>query len=293
MSYKSISSLLFLSILSLCGLSHTADLQLAKGDKAQAIILLPASPDYHERQAAEELALHLKKITGAEFPIVGESKEKAPAGPVLSVGRTRLAAKLANDGQWPGLEHREAFRVKRAGKVIVLRGNVQGDAAGLPTRHAAYAFLEHLGVRWFLPGQYGLRFRRISDLRIGKLDLVDAPTMDLRMAFNHGFNSEGVWPARNRDGGRNIEMVHKFFKRGGALVDQATLRREHPDWFFNRDGKRGVCITRPLLRKRFIESQPRPSTGRATACTPTRSRPPTAISQPAPARTARPCTKFR
>ena len=63
------------------------ELTLALEGATKYVILVPATPTGQDQKAAEELAKWLGKMTGATFPIMNEGR-KAPAGPVISTGRT-------------------------------------------------------------------------------------------------------------------------------------------------------------------------------------------------------------
>ena len=231
--------------LSMSSISAAASLDLARNGSTEAVILLPAPADEIEQEAAAELAEYLKKITGADFAVVAEEAGQKLKGPVLSVGRTNLAEQLASKLEWPGLEHREAFRIKRAGKVIVIRGNIDSEAASEASRHGVYTFLEHLGVRWFLPGELGERYPRIRDLTIEQLDTIDAPAMDFRKAFFFGRDKEhNQWTKRNKSGGPEVKMYHNF----GDIYQRN--RDKHPEWFVQ--GKM-ACVSHPGFRAQFAE----------------------------------------
>ncbi len=54
-----------------------------------------------EKHAAEELAMFLKQVTGADFPV--KSTAETPAGPLLLVGPGRVASKIAPHAESGGI----------------------------------------------------------------------------------------------------------------------------------------------------------------------------------------------
>jgi hypothetical protein len=117
-----------------------ASVKMAKdGCPLVAIVTAPegvATPA--EEFAAGELALFLKQITGAEFPIVGEG---ANAGPAIHVGWTERAKAAGIDLDQLG---EEEWVLQTDGRDLILVG---GRPRG--TLYAVYEFLEsHAGCRW-------------------------------------------------------------------------------------------------------------------------------------------------
>ena len=231
-------------------------LRITRSGKTKAVILLPIAPDKNETLAAQELSLYLRKITGAEFPIISVHQQTENDafpfdGPVFSVGRTPLAGQINARENWPKLSHQQAYRIKRSDRVVVIEGNADSGLGSYGTLYGVYGFLEHLGVRWFLPGELGERVPKQRDLTIDQLDLTSQPTMDSRKAFNFGNDPEQfVWARRNKWEGVDIVSGHNFFEQGETLWPANKTREEHPDWFF---GPAKPCLTNPGLRARFIE----------------------------------------
>lgn len=94
-----------------------------------------------ERFAAEELALFLKKITGALFPIV---KEDEHDGPGIYVGQTQRAADIGIEF---GKLSEEEWILRTTKDDLILTG---GRPRG--TLYAVYEFLEtQAGCRWVTP----------------------------------------------------------------------------------------------------------------------------------------------
>jgi hypothetical protein len=118
-------------------------IRLAENGTARHAIVIDAAgtATEAERFAAEELALFLKKITGAAFSIVKEGEQ---AGPGIYVGHTRRAAKAGVDLAALG---EEDWVLLTAGEDLILTG---GRPRG--TLYAVYEFLDSkAGCRWIAP----------------------------------------------------------------------------------------------------------------------------------------------
>ncbi|HCE00719.1 MAG TPA: hypothetical protein DER07_06720, partial [Armatimonadetes bacterium] len=66
-----------------------SNLVLARGGRALAPILVHSDATLPERHAAEELALHLRQITGAAFEV--RQADELPPGPCIVVGPGPMA----------------------------------------------------------------------------------------------------------------------------------------------------------------------------------------------------------
>ena len=118
-------------------------IRLAENGTARHAIVIDAAQTATEaeRFAAEELALFLKKVTGAAFPIV---KEGEHAGPGIYVGHTRKAAEAGIDH---GTLGDEEWVLQSTGNDLILTG---GRPRG--TLYAVYEFLDSkAGCRWIAP----------------------------------------------------------------------------------------------------------------------------------------------
>jgi hypothetical protein len=249
--------LLLLAALAASSCSVLAGLTLASRGDAKCVIVTQAGATEPERYAAEELADHLVKITGASFlTIDGEPSADRPA---IIVGQGSVAAKLFPEVDFD--------RLGMEGVVMKLKGNKLLLAGGRPrgTLYAVYRFLyEQCGVRWWTPWAMTIPIRR--NLSIGALDAVEQPAFESRdpywcAAF------DGDWSARNY---RNGENARREAKHGGAvrylgfvhtfsgLVPPDKYFAKHPEWFALIDGKRNsgyvqLCTTNPELRDFMVE----------------------------------------
>jgi len=232
-------------------------LALASGGKATCTLVLPAAPTTQEQKAAADLAQWLKEMTGAEFPVTQETAGTAPAGSLISVGRTALlaasglpeaAADLGNEGY--------AIAVKGP-TLFLLGGRVRGPI------NAVYALLEEdLGCRWYyrdaatLPSRPELTFQPVSRHFVPVLEIRDPFYWD---AFH------GTWSLRNRtnapsasvpeEWGGNVDyalFVHTY----NTLVPPDRYFKDHPEYFSELGGKRQpvqLCLCQPEVLRITID----------------------------------------
>ena len=129
-------------ILSVCcsGVSYCAENLLAAEGKTDYSIVFTA----REKEAAEELADHLKEITGAVFTLVPEEKWSSSGKPAFYVGDTLFSRKQGVDVK---KMNREEWFIKNYGKNIVLTGGIPRG-----TLYAVYELLEKNSTAVGLPG---------------------------------------------------------------------------------------------------------------------------------------------
>jgi len=232
-------------------LSPAADggpaLVLADDYKARYAILLPAEPSAQETQAATELALWLKMLSGAEFSVTADG-EQAPADHVISIGRTRPAeeANLAT----VELKH-DGYRIAFAKDNILLSG---GRRAGI--LNAVYALLEEdLGCRWYQPGDDGTVIPMRATLTLQPAPRVFAPPFDRLRKVDYGDVADGEWQRRNRT--RPGDWANPFFVHTYYQHVPSELFDAHPEYFALQSGKRGtsqICPSHPEVREMTLRN---------------------------------------
>ena len=226
----------------------------------QIVIARATSPSVNH--AAQELQLHLEKITGARLAIVADT-EPERAREIL-VGKSSRLDALGVAVDWAALG-KEGYVLRTVGERLVIAG---GEPRG--TLYGVYGLLEdHLGCRWFTP-----EIERVPQARrlpLPRLDERKAPVFEYRETYTWE-SFDGNWMARNRlngAGGRgrllerqNIRppvpaldvrhggdirfgfgfFVHTFDK----LVPTNSYFSVHPEYFALRSGKRKptqLCCT--------------------------------------------------
>ena len=224
-------------------------------------IVAPNSKDAILDFASKELARYLSRVTGHAVEIgnqatahhiyLGQIPESAPQATARKLEMDR--SKLLPDG----------FLIRRLGSdVVILGSNARG------TLYGAYAFLEHLGVRWFFPGpQYEIVPRRSLDWN-RPLEVTESPAFRDRILFYWPNNYSPVedwidfcakvrlnriafhytWPATDWYFGLRKRLRPELEKRGLAVevgghflsaLMPRSLFKDHPDWFrMNEQGQR-------------------------------------------------------
>ena len=186
-------------------------------------------------QWAQTLQSYLKRITGAELPIVSSAPAEAGTA-AIHVGLTEFVAGL----RIPFGEHdRDTIILKRVKNQVVLVGK---DDWG--TEIAVYDFLERVcGVRWLLPGPLGEVVPEAKDILVGELDRVETPSFRSRSMSGIQVNAPGretarearTWMKRNR-----LRERYKFHHNLGKIFRQSKYGKEHPEYFPFIGGKRVV-----------------------------------------------------
>lgn len=216
------------------------ELTLSRDGQACCRIVVPRAPTTQDEKAAADLVLWLGKMTGAQFTIIREGAQ-APAGTVVSIGRTDLlaAAGLAEARADLG---DEGYAIAAGADRLYLLGGRQRGAI-----NAVYALLEEdLGCRWYaldsvtVPQRATLRFRPVPRVSLPALPARRDPL------YADAINSE--WSLHNRSkalgaaippewGGYpkpGIGTVHTY----DALVPPATYFATHPEYFGMIAGER-------------------------------------------------------
>jgi hypothetical protein len=234
----------------------TAALKIARGGEARARIVVAADAIETERFAAEELALFLHIVTGADFPINGDLE---PPGSRLLVGPDAARA-AAPKIDLAGLSAEEIVVRSVGDDVVIFGGGPRG------TLYAVYAFLEDIvGCRWWTGTASFMPWK--PSLSVGKVDIRFKPPLEYRepywyVAFDH------VWAARNKvngtraggdalRGGRQVYegFVHTFY----GLIPPERYFAEHPDWFSEIEGRRTaqnaqLCLTNEAMRRELVKN---------------------------------------
>lgn len=134
------------------------------------------------RRAADELRKYIEKISGAILPIVAD--DPAPAIPrgeaTILVGAGKLTEPLKLDIP-TGLSRErreEGYLICARGNTLVLAGNDMGPYQG--TFYAVSEFLNRLGVRWFMPGDFGECVQKRSTIEFKDILFRDKPSFAVR-----------------------------------------------------------------------------------------------------------------
>ena len=265
-------------------------LTLTTDGETSACITLADTASAPEKTAANELASYLKKVTGAEFPIV--KPEDAVGQPVIAVGPGAARALapvldlvksgdngLGEDGI---IQKTMPSGAGEHGTSLVLTG-AEGSKRG--TLYAVYEFLEReVGVRWWTHTEETVP--TTPTLAIRPLDVRYKPPFFFREVYSWGIIHIGTtwghddsdaavqdWPkatfaARLRNNGPGTVLPASL---GGCLVPMGrghtlypflppdTYFKDHPEWYSERGGKRlkeraQLCMTNDEMLKELAQN---------------------------------------
>lgn len=240
-------------------------LRLAKDGKTDYKIVWAA----REKLAADELKLHLDKITGADFTLVKEGE--AVKGPAIYLGSTEFARKQGLD--FSKFERQE-WLVRNYGSDLVIGGGYP-----LGTLYGVYDFLENrLGCHWYSPETSEIP--QNANLTVGKIEMRGKPSFETRELFDDYYSSWRLRPEvmeakkrykmRNRSSLNNGLMAvwkgnltkqyfdcHNFY----VFLNPKKYFAEHPEYFsMDANGRRfhgnlgptmqggAFCMTNPEVR---------------------------------------------
>jgi hypothetical protein len=265
-------------LLSLCE-PASAEVRVVVDGRPVATIVTADRPTAVARYAAEELAFHVEKATGARLKIIGESAVTPGMEDRVLVGDSRAVqaagvdcAKLAP----------EVLVLRTSGRNLIVAGQ---DGGGDPidpdtragTLWGVYEWLDRaLHVRWVWPGELGVRVPQTRTVLAADVDQQIAPRfMQRKLRAGLGFTSEH--PALGFTAG----AFEKFSKEQAIFLRRHRMGRtypmgyghaftdwwprygaEHPEWFQLRaDGKRGpakktarysMCVSNPELHAQIV-----------------------------------------
>ena len=245
--------------------AHAADGQRLK-DFRRVVVADAALPV--QRAAAEELASYAGKIVGQKIEVMMLNKLAADA-PGLSffVGEGAVERSL---GQSPKPWKTEEWMLRTVGNGLVLAGK---DAAGDPwairteagTMLAVYTLLEdHLGVRWFWPGEFGEHVPSNADATVPVLDERRPPAFEIRsmqMGYPSIYHTKTFneaarkWTRRARLGWVKSAIFGHSWGSAFDLRKDETFK-QHPEWFALVGGKRRppqMCTTHPEVIARMVD----------------------------------------
>jgi len=175
------------------------------------------------RLAADDLQATIEKMTGAKLPIAGE--DDAVQGAVVLVGASKKTAALNLNipaGLTPDRKE-EGYIIHCKGDTLVLAGNNDGPYIG--THYAVAELLNRLGVRWFMPSEFGEVIPKTNNIEFKNIDLREKPSFLVR-AWNGNLAPElyvddALWRVRNK-----LTLDHSAII---AIPGDSYLRKYMPD----------------------------------------------------------------
>jgi hypothetical protein len=219
------------------------------------------------KTAAAELARYAGLIAGHELSVVPLDKfSRESPGLTFFVGEAAGAQALGHPlAPWK----REEWTLHSIPAGLVLAGHDgPGDAWSMSVAGgsmlAVYTLLEdHLGVRWFWPGEFGEHVPANAEAVIAALDVRRQPVFEIRSVstgyapyHNKTFHEESrKWARRSRLGWvRSAVFGHSWNDAFNLRND--TSFKEHPEWFALVKGVRKppqMCTTNPEVIARMVE----------------------------------------
>jgi len=240
----------------ICSALQAAEPLIVENGVPKAVVVLSAIASDKERQAAELLVTYVEKMSGARLQIV--TPTEACTGPRIIIGRNRLqrtAGISVAQGPYPLPER---IIIRRRGSNLYLLGNDAGSYDG--TYFAVCTLLDHLGVRWYWPGELGEVVPRRITLELLNLNLSESPDFPFRLGPWSAGGVEpqdgdfGEWKRHNRLGGARINAGHNL----SSIIPPAEYFNAHPEWFALIDGERvpnrQPCTSHPEVRRLAIEA---------------------------------------
>ena len=225
---------------------------LASERKPLCRIVVSVTPTDGEQAAAGELQRYLSRMTRADIPIT--SAAEVGEGTRLLIGAA-AAGKLGTEVSPLNLGP-DGFILRSYGSdAIAIAGANDGS-----TLFAVYAFLEHLGCRWYMPGESGEVVPSEREFACQPLDCTEVPDFYHRVLWNNGWVAPTLtaqsqadwadWCRKNRLGGLPADHGHAYFR----LVPEETYFAEHPEYFSlvrypdgteKRERGRQLCTSNP------------------------------------------------
>jgi hypothetical protein len=233
-----------------------------------AAIVLPDDAKPVEHAAALDLQRCLRRMSGAQLPIVAELRR--PKGICVDIGATARGLWVRERLQQRTDLGQEAAAIDVTDESVILVGRAGKHLSypGAATGHAVYMLLEQLGVRWLqptaaweiVPARKNVRlphgtqivapyFERRGGLRVGP-NALDDNWQDT--TFSSFTSSARAWGRRVRLGGpRHIGAGHSYHR-----IISTEHFEEHPEYFGLYNGKRQplqLCTTNPEVIRRCID----------------------------------------
>ncbi|GMU54095.1 MAG: hypothetical protein AMXMBFR33_32410 [Candidatus Xenobia bacterium] len=232
--------------------AETPGLVLTEDGQPRATIVLAAAPSEKARLAAQELQTYVRKISGATLPVTTD--DQPLSGNLVLVGPSRLADSVEIPSGLSNARREEGFVIVCTAARLLLAGNDLGPYHG--TEYAVYDLLRELGVRWFMPGEFGEYVPRKGTLIIPPMRLRETPDFVMRNWWWHMkpelVEPERRWKLRNK---MNPDLMFMTPVDGSVrkILPEKLYFQEHPEYFAMRqDGSRNPHLPN-LTHPRAVE----------------------------------------
>ena len=218
--YVAITALL-VSICSARGAPGAEHIRIVEEGKPLAAVVVPADASRQDLAAANLLARYVNASSGAELPVVDESKlaESSPTVRV-HVGQTERVKRLDL-----GLDRMDddGFVIKGVdyANIAIVGPTDYG------TEYGVYEFLErYVGIRWLMPGEDGDDVPEHATIDVSIEEVRQEPAFFSRLFSGLRTDAQRTWARRNRMHGR-VSFHHNLLR----LFPPETYTRTHPHFF--------------------------------------------------------------
>jgi|UniRef100_UPI003782FFF2 hypothetical protein len=262
-------SSLILLCLSACVLRLSAESPAAQKLADFKRVVIADDANAVQRAAAAELASYVSRITG--------QKVEAMKASVFALSKTTGQSFFVGDGaaevalgNSPKPWKTEEWMLRSVPQGLVLAGD---DGAGDPwsittaagSMLAVYTLLEdHLGVRWFWPGEFGEHVPANADALVPGLIDRRQPAFEIRsveLGYSSIYHTKVFndaarrWARRSRLGWVKSAVFGHSWEAAFDLRKGETFK-QHPEWFALVNGKRRppqMCTTHPDVIARMVD----------------------------------------
>lgn len=215
---------------------------LVRDSQAAASICISTDASETVRQAADDLARYIERMSGARLDIVTDPV-RGRSAVLLGEPAVKAGLKLTGPTLW-----KEAYSIRATDGKLLIAG--ESDIA---TRYAVYHFLETLGCRWFMDGELGEVIPSLKTIDVPKLDIREKPDFAVRRFWGSQWFTYDQWKVANRTGGLKMDMGHAW----SGLLPEGEHFQAHPEYYSLLDGvrkPRQLCTSNPDVVRLVTES---------------------------------------
>ncbi|MEX1039647.1 MAG: hypothetical protein WDZ51_03380, partial [Pirellulaceae bacterium] len=265
---------LFLGMFAAISSTQAEEFVLVKNGVVQAPIILPENAPPVIRQAAEEFAGYVEKISGAKPKILQGLSDAIPPRAVW-IGYQPRVLEIFSDIDFE-FKHPEEILMAASADHLVIAGrdgpvvSVDGQDADLRmefgTVNAVYTFLqEQLSVRWLWPGELGEDVPRSKTISIPAMTYRYHPQIRARSGLfnfsargNRGYGRAQDWTRQQR-----LQLSSLELEGGHAFTDWwERFNESHREFFaLQPDGTRSgfpnprtvkLCQSNPAVWQQWL-----------------------------------------
>ena len=255
-------SLRLLALMSSCAVLFSActarGFDVVKDGRPNATVVIPAKADRLVKTAADDFVYHVRLITGATLPVVGDD-QPVPAGNRVLIGDSRLTREM---GISVDPLPREGFRILTTADTLAIVGkdkplvyyhldgkvkSVNDDPLLVYTQPATWFGVAHYlekyqGVRWLWPGEEGIALQPSPAFACAPADETRAPPVmqrEMRCLWQgtwilNGFPKQ-ILKEVNHPDTKGMVAEYQVWQRRVRLGVAGEIRATHADAPFIRE----------------------------------------------------------